>query len=223
MYNLITFETPFNSLSYSLSLRGTKNKATDTLVIASLNTKGVQAWQSPILGRIVIHPIKEKIARSEATKRSRSPTQRVGECVGEANLIWDCHGLPTGALAMTKQPSFFSESNISLRLFRKCINPENLRLFLILYPPHCHWDEVTEKSGTTPPFVFTKVESSRISFGYPKKRLALPTKFANQRFAKRDCHGFPKGSLAMTVGLIVIARSEATKQTTLLSLRAWTL
>jgi hypothetical protein len=41
-----------------------KNKATDTLVIASLNTKGVQAWQSPILGGIVIHTIKEKIARS---------------------------------------------------------------------------------------------------------------------------------------------------------------
>jgi len=45
-------------------LRGTKNKATDTLVIASLNTFGVQAWQSPILGGIVIHSIKEKIARS---------------------------------------------------------------------------------------------------------------------------------------------------------------
>jgi hypothetical protein len=27
------------------------------------------------------------IARSEATKQSRSPTQRVGECVGEANLF----------------------------------------------------------------------------------------------------------------------------------------
>jgi len=93
VYNLITFETPFNSLSYSLSLRGTKNKATDTLVIASLNTFGVQAWQSPILGRIVIHPIKEKIARSEATKQSRSPTQRVGECVGEANLVLQPKGL----------------------------------------------------------------------------------------------------------------------------------
>jgi len=79
VYNLITFETPSNSLSYSLSLRGTKNKATDTLVIASLNTKGVQAWQSPILGRIVIHSIKEKIARSEATKQSHYPTLWVGE------------------------------------------------------------------------------------------------------------------------------------------------
>jgi hypothetical protein len=74
-------------------LRGTKNKATDTLVIASLNTFGVQAWQSPILGRIVIHSIKEKIARSEATKQSRSPTLWVGECVGKANLVLQPFGL----------------------------------------------------------------------------------------------------------------------------------
>jgi len=35
---------------------------------------------------------------------------------------------------------------------------------------------VTEKNETTPPFCYYK--SSRISFGYPKKRLVLPTKFA---------------------------------------------
>ena len=28
------------------------------------------------------------IARSEATKQSRSPTRWVGECVGEANLVF---------------------------------------------------------------------------------------------------------------------------------------
>jgi len=53
-------------------------------------------------------------------------------------------------------------------------------------------------------------------------RLASPTQFANLWFANRDCQGFPSGSLAMTSTPTVIARSEATKQSTLLLLRAWT-
>jgi len=39
VYNSITFETPFNSLSSSLPLRGAKNEALNTFVIASLNAK----------------------------------------------------------------------------------------------------------------------------------------------------------------------------------------
>ena len=49
------------------------------------------------------------IARSEATKQSRFPTLRVGECVGEANSRislakrGDCHGFLSGSLAMTER------------------------------------------------------------------------------------------------------------------------
>jgi hypothetical protein len=39
VYNSLTFETPSNSLSSSLSLRGAKNEALDTFVIVSLNAK----------------------------------------------------------------------------------------------------------------------------------------------------------------------------------------
>jgi len=48
---------------------------------------------TPAFGGLTLTVITIVIARSEATKQSRYPTQRVGECVGEANLVIQPKGL----------------------------------------------------------------------------------------------------------------------------------
>ena len=61
MYNLITFETPSNSLSSSLSPRGAKNEAINTFVIARLNALALRLGNLLFRGGITIHSIKEEI------------------------------------------------------------------------------------------------------------------------------------------------------------------